>query len=498
MARVISDFLDKAYKECPEKIAFEDKNKVLTYSLLYEEAQYYAGLLHKKGVYHQPVLIFLPNCVTCASYIYATSYSGNYTTICDFSIGRVGTLELIEDFSPAVILTNEKGAQLLREYGTDIELIVYEDNIEDTKDYSNHISLAISIDPLVIPYTSGSTGRPKGAVHTHSGLIEGTERYSTILELDEESRVAEFSANMYGIFYMDLFNTVHNRAYEYIFSQEEKILLLNSFKTIANLRLNRISCISVLLEMAKKQRCLEDINVNCLSIIAFVGATISAATINYWRTYLKDVKLRQYYGASEAVIESFYEIERNYENDEPIPLGRGFADNELMVVNEQDGKAVISTEGELYIRSSCLAIGYYKNVELTHTKFVQNPFHNDYRDVVYKTGDIVKFDKSGCLVFVGRSDSMVKRRGYRIELGEIDAKLSRSSEVDECISLFDKESELIYTFYEGNIPEGDAYKFLKSILRATNMPDRLIRVSKMPHGKNYKIDRTKLMKMVAK
>ena len=68
---------------------------------------------------------------------------------------------------------------------------------------------------------------------------------------------------------------------------------------------------------------------------------------------------------------------------------------------------------------------------LTRQKFIDNPFTHEGRE--YKTGDRVKWDRNGELVFLGRFDHQVKVRGYRIELGEIETALEKQDGVRDAI-----------------------------------------------------------------
>ncbi len=60
----------------------------------------------------------------------------------------------------------------------------------------------------------------------------------------------------------------------------------------------------------------------------------------------------------------------------------------------------------------------------------------------YRTGDMVREDGDGNLIFLGRRDRLVKRRGYRVELDEIEACLQQHPAVREAgvVALPDEES----------------------------------------------------------
>ena len=88
-----------------------------------------------------------------------------------------------------------------------------------------------------------------------------------------------------------------------------------------------------------------------------------------------------------------------------------------------------------------VSIGYHNRPELTAEKFIINPFGFGR---VYKTGDRVKWDANGELVFLGRFDHQVKLRGYRIELGEIQDELEKQDGVNGALVMVYEEKLVMF------------------------------------------------------
>ena len=152
-------------------------------------------------------------------------------------------------------------------------------------------------------------------------------------------------------------------------------------------------------------------------------------------------------------------------------------------------------EGELCVRGSSLALGYFRNPEKTAVAFVQNPLNADYPEVIYRTGDIVAWNEDGDLVFKGRKDTLIKRHGYRIELGEIEhVAVATLKLADNCCALYYPETQKIILVYEAPA-QLDEKKLSQELARALPrymLPNEYRHVREMPRNPNGKIDRLKL------
>ncbi|WP_270963677.1 AMP-binding enzyme, partial [Campylobacter upsaliensis] len=142
--------------------------------------------------------------------------------------------------------------------------------------------------------------------------------------------------------------------------------------------------------------------------------------------------------------------------------------------------------GELFVRGTSLSLGYYNDTEKTNQAFIQNPLHNNYLDLLYKTGDIVAYNEFGELLCYGRLDNQIKFKGHRIELGEIEAVLNSHEKIKNSACIF-KDDKLI-AFYESD-EELDLKGFCKQKLPPYMIASSFVRVEKFTLNANGKIDR---------
>ena len=119
----------------------------------------------------------------------------------------------------------------------------------------------------------------------------------------------------------------------------------------------------------------------------------------------------------------------------------------------------------------------------------------------YRTGDLVKQDRDGDYLFVGRRDHMIKSRGYRIELGEIETVLYSHPKVVEVavIALPDEEAgntimAVVATGDGSGTAPSELKRFCSERLPKYMVPDAIETRLSLPKTSTGKIDRTSLLK----
>ena len=141
-------------------------------------------------------------------------------------------------------------------------------------------------------------------------------------------------------------------------------------------------------------------------------------------------------------------------------------------------------------------MGYYNAHEKTGEVFVQDPTNTAYPELLYRTGDIGRYNEHGELVFVCRRDSQIKHMGHRIELGEIDSAAAKCDGVARSVCLYDSEGKRILLFYVGECDEKYLAAFISKHLPRYMLPTVIKKLSAMPLTDNGKIDRRTLLTSV--
>ena len=235
----------------------------------------------------------------------------------------------------------------------------------------------------------------------------------------------------------------------------------------------------------------------CLKKILFAGEVMPMKHLNYWRKRLKNSFFANLYGPTEITVDcTYYIVDKDFHDDESLPIGMPCRNSDIFILNKDDKKTDVNEKGELCVRGSSLALGYWNNFKKTTEVFTQNPLNKNYPDKIYRTGDIVYKDKEGLIIFVGRRDLQIKHQGYRIELGEIENAVLSISQIDNACVIYDDEGKNIVLFYESKdtIAPIEIRKELIKYLPKHMLPTVFIKLDKLPKNPNGKIDRLALKK----
>ena len=227
--------------------------------------------------------------------------------------------------------------------------------------------------------------------------------------------------------------------------------------------------------------------------VIFSGEVMPVKHLNLWREALPDAMYVNLYGPTEITCNcSYYVVDREFALGESLPVGVPFPNTDMFVLNEKNELAGENEMGEICVRGTSLALGYYRNQEATSRAFCQNPLNPDYPELIYRTGDLGRYE-NGELYYVTRSDFQIKHMGHRIELGEIEGVLDGLSYIERSCCIYDREREKIYMFYQAEEAcDRQIVKDLQVYLPKYMCPNKYVYLEQLPLNKNGKIDRALL------
>jgi amino acid adenylation domain-containing protein len=341
-------------------------------------------------------------------------------------------------------------------------------------------------------HTSGSTGRPKGVVIPHRGVIDYIDWAKSCINVDHTDSIGNQAPLYFDNSTLDIYlswavGLTLNLIPDTVFMFPAKLIDYLEEYEITTL----FFVPSVLVNVAQMKVLSPDRLPN-LKYVIFAGEVMPTKHLAYWQEVLPEKVYLNLYGPTEITVDcTYFFVDRVYKSDESLPIGYPCKNSDVLILTEKNQHAEIDEQGELCVRGSSLAIGYWNDTQKTDAAFVQNPLQPNYLDRIYRTGDIVYKNSDNQIIYVGRKDSQIKHMGYRIELGEIERAICSLEEINNCCVLYNAGVKEITLFYEANeeIQLGELRKRLFDIIPNYMIPKKSYYFQNLPINPNGKIDR---------
>lgn len=499
MVNLVIDYLENTAKTYPDKIAFVDRKDKITFSELRKKAFGIADFLIGKGYFKKPVLVFIEKSVSCVIAFMGAAYSGNFYSPIDTKMPMERIEKIVSTLAPVAIITDEKHKDLASQFSKGAEILTIEkcSNSFNEKKVLECTRKIIDTDILYVLFTSGSTGIPKGVIINHKAVVDFTDWICHMYSFDKNTVFGNQAQLYFDLSIQDVYAPLKTGATTVLIPNRMFIQPLRVWNTILEYKVNTLVWIPSMLSMFANLDILENVEKAPLTKVLFCGEVMPMKQLNYWIRNYPETIFANLYGPTECTEAcTYYTINRQFNDDDVLPMGIACENSEAIVVDENEKLVTeVNKVGELYMRGTCLSSGYYNNLEKTAEAFIQNPLNKSYPELVYKTGDLVRYNEYGELVYVSRKDFQIKHRGYRIELGEIDAAAISVMGIEYACCVFDSKEDKLILAYKGEITEGEMQKQLETKLQDYMVPTEFHKMDNMLFNLNGKVDRKAIEKL---
>jgi len=367
-------------------------------------------------------------------------------------------------------------------------------NIEVTQD-------VVGTNPAYIMYTSGSTGVPKGAVMTHDNLLNFIDWSIRTYNITPNDIFTNVNPLYFDNSVFDFYSSLFSGACLVPFSKELVSNAKSLVEAIDELKCTSWFSVPSLLIFLQTMKALNRDNMKNIKTIIFGGEGYPKSKLKkLYDTYSDRADFFNVYGPTECtcICSSYKVTEDDFKDMQGFsPLGKIIPNFSYLILDENNQKVVDNEVGELCLLGPNVGKGYYNDRSRTQLSFVQNPYNSNYAELMYKTGDLVKYNsQDGKIYILGRKDNQIKHMGYRIELEEIETALSRLDYISEAIVLHGSNkgfSQIVAVVGTDNSEvTTDIRNDLKQILPDYMIPTTFHTVEELPKNANGKIDRVKL------
>ena len=370
-------------------------------------------------------------------------------------------------------------------------------------------------DPAFVMFTSGSTGKPKGVVLPHSALASSTLAHGSALGLNPTTRFLQFAAHTFDNSIEEMFTTLVHGGCVCVPSEADRLGDLPG--AISRLGANFMDLTPTVAALLSPQQ------VPKIRGLAVGGEALTREVLELWGGA---VPLHNQYGPTECSINAAHRLHVDAAGDVGN-IGTSVGSVSWVVDPRDHNRLVpVGCVGELLIEGPILARGYLNRPVETARAFVEapewtmlDPKHaNRGSRRMYKTGDLVRYDSDGSLVYLGRADTQVKLHGQRIELSGIDSHVKACLPAGahssvELVTAGSTKALAVFICLSSSTDEQDDMKILAldknftslaqtivgaltSAVASYMVPSLFFPVSRMPLTSSGKLDRRRLQAMV--
>ena len=495
----ILEYLERSAQLYPEKPALVDERQSITFTQALEDSRRVGSSLALSLAKGQPVAVYMEKSVKNLCAFWGIVYAGGFYVSFNTQLPTSRLQQMQSVLQAPFVITDEEHRAALEEVFPPHRILLYQDLVKSAVDRAllaqirqRHVDTA----PLYANFTSGSTGVPKAVVVGHRSTLDFIAPFCPIFSITQKDVIANQAPFDFDVSVKDIYSALATGATlvlvpRPLFSQPQQLLdfLCEHRATTLIWAVSALCLITTVHGL--DYRTPETVNK-----VLFSGEVMPAKHLKIWMEHLPRAQFVNLYGPTEITCNCTYHIiDRKRSYPDGIPMGQAFPNEDVFLLDGDD-QLVTSPNvvGEVCVRGSALALGYYRNPDQTAAAFPNNPLNPCYPERIYRTGDLARYSTLGELHFCGRKDFQIKHMGHRIELEEIERAVSNLPGVHRCCCVFHSEKHRLYAFYQGELTSKELRLQLLPTLPPYMIPNVFRQVDQFPLNKNGKIDRTLLMK----
>lgn len=499
MVRGVIRYLEASAGRHPDKTAFADKERSLTFLETWRIARSIGSSICESGYRRRPVAVFMEKKAESVAAFLGVVCGGCFYCPLDPKMPKERLDTILSVLQPAALITDRSKEEQVEALAYDGPVFFYEE-ISIHQDLGDQLDAVLDQvteqDPLYVLFTSGSTGIPKGVLVGQRVVIDYLRWLEEAFAYSSEDVFGNQAPLYFDVSVHDIYGALYFGARMEIIPPSYFSFPVRLVEYMNERKVTTFLWVPSAMGMIANLDAFQFALPKYLRHVMFAGEVLPVKHLDYWVRYLPDAVYANLYGPTETFVCTAYVMDKEEDRDKPLPIGKPILNSRAVILDEEDCPVEDGSVGELCMKGSCLALGYYRDPERTAASFVIDPSNPDYPERIYRTGDLVRIDARGDLIYISRKDDQIKHMGYRIELGEIETAAAGVEGIRDCACIYDGEKKRICLCYDGRqLEKKELEQRLAKKLPVYMMPGRFCYYPALPHNANGKIDRKRLKEM---
>lgn len=500
MQKSVLEYLEKAAAHYPERIAYQDNTEAVSFNQVFNQAKKIGSLLSGHTCGKKPIIVLASKNVHVPSMYMGIVCAGCYYIPLSADLPKPRLKTILEIAKADIILTDGNNDELLASLDFQGKVIALPDALDaaiDEKELADRRRATLDTDPLYIIFTSGSSGKPKGVITSHRSVIDYIDVFAETFDISAEDIFGNQAPLDYIAAIRDIYLPMHTGAKTVLIPKTLFSTPKLLFEYVNENKITTLCWVSAALALCAELGTFDSVSLPNVTKVFFTGSVLPSKHLRTWQLNLPGAEFVNHYGPTEITAScTYYKVPAAVNDTDVIPIGIPFENTDVFLLSEDSSAVPDGEMGELCVRGSSLALGYYEDFERTREVFIANPLQSAYEEIIYKTGDLGIKQPDGNFTFHGRRDFQIKHMGHRVELGEIEALALSIEQVRSCCCLYKHSKEQIRLFYCGEIEVRELSIYLREHLPAYMIPRKFIKLDEMPKTFNGKIDMEALKKVM--
>ena len=370
------EYLERSAEKYPDKVAFADVKKEITYSEPVVRAKSIGSSLGKRCDKNTPIPVFMEKGVDAISLFFGILYGGCFYVMMDLKQPKTRLDHILGTLDVNTIVSSP-------EFERDLKKLDFQGNT------------------IMLEELEGDVD--EDVVVNHRSLIDFIDVFTETFEIDENEIIGNQAPWDFDVSVKDIYSTISKGATMQIipkqyFSMPAALLDFMVERRVSTIiwAVSAVCIISTLKGFDYKIP-------TDLKKVMFSGEVMPIKHLNIWKDHLPDVTYVNLYGPTEITCNCTYHvIDKEYEPGQVIPIGESFRNERVFLLDEEN--KLIEREpnsglGEICVSGTAVVMGYYNNKEQTERAFCQNPLNDKYLETIYRTGDLGFMMITECCVF---------------------------------------------------------------------------------------------------
>ncbi|HOF78653.1 MAG TPA: class I adenylate-forming enzyme family protein [Smithellaceae bacterium] len=492
--QTVFEMFHKTVETYPARDAIRYGDIILTYADLDRRVDELASFLEKDGRVGKGdrVAVFLRNDATFPTAFLAISKIGAISVVLNTRLTKPELVYQLELTKPvAAIVDSETWNKELDEL---VKLKVESGSLAEMWGRGNTCSPAAVTEEDVhtILFTSGTTGKPKGVRIIHRNFIHSAIRLEQYMEL---LGVSDPAVGQKTLIVAPLFHVMAlQEQFLPCMKMGNTVVMLSALNIKAFLELVEKEKVDYLVGSPAIYRILlgtedtKNYDLSSIKVAGFGAAPMSPDLMKEMKKAFVNAKFFNGFGLTEASV-SLANINGEC-TQQPTSIGHPSLGCEAMIVDENMKEVGRGSIGEIAVKGSNVADGYYDNPLETKKVF---------RDGWFLTGDLGRIDEKGFFYVVSRKKDMINRGGENVYPVEVENIIYLHPKVLE-VAVYGVQDKIMgekvaaaVVAVPGTTPTAEEIKaFCEDKLAKYKIPEYIIFTASLPKNAGGKVIKEQL------